>query len=1087
MPTDLTHIRYVNGTVDRWRNIFRFVNMVAHVGLSIVLFIQLYVCNVRLFDNTLFKTVSLDYKEYTTRLPARAAQTCQGYVDCFRKGVPWDQNYQVGFINLDSIQWNSFTMLFAIEWITASMSISFLKQDLFKPPTIQELNHKKTGNWLIQLVAVLYQGTGIGLYFLYVTQIKGYDMFEVILVTISFAMSFFYILFADRFFKNWIDMLPKTTDNMTQGAMQQVYNGKVWNIPSKFLNAGGPVLLEPEVHIREGLQGIIWRQLWIVTRYLEYSCTSPPLFVIILNLIVYGQPLWTSVIGYICILSCCLLAIPLHIMYIQEITYTEIQNIEMGLVPPTDNDKFQAIPHYLEIIKPGFKPYTPEYTPRFPNKLVDNPRPTQVVDTSRQRQETPGVPGVTPVYRAENYQHEHNTKERFKEQANTIWSTIAGRKGQDGYQQTINKTTNGESPEDNNMNAIAHRDDFRDQHFHAATRPGAVVYGPEHRPVSPVPKDGNVLVPPSDLPIARSDPVLPPDITNATPVPVPNDGAANAVVPEPQMHGEEITEEHQGENESVQENTEIQEIVLMAEKELQEAQKMNEVIQGAGDLNRGDLFESTRLLGQIQTQLENLKVVIDLSTAKEKKKIFDSTFDELKHIHDKALTAIDTEQSGAAEENGDYNTDQPPVDLNEIRPIIENDHPANTNTLETLEPEQNTQGNDESNVKVHDGDMTIQNSHVVDNNNANQHDNNNGQAEHGLDDTEIEDDGIVPPPPQRGSEQNQNALNLTKIRAKGVNDARTIFKKLIKQPQEESGDKQDEQTNNPEDENNQAPQGPQETPRQPTAVDPKAAKDVTQKELPGEAGIYEKSTTEDAFRRFGLTPRTHLPIPTGNMGYNPWPFYQYPAIISNMFYDYPHWQYSAVSTVDDQPFCNVQPLLTTPKKKVPVINVPIDRPSGLTKRKSGMLGASQGEITYIDIYNSHMTEYRTANIKNLILSFLMLGKWRSNWVVRVQLMQTIWLCISMAIAIMIYVAQDFLYNSMIYGQTRFLVWFSIIAYSGFIAINALYYTFHLYGKTYDILDVWMDAWSSLVKILITVVIMWGYLHTVDGKCTYNPF
>lgn len=1137
MPTDLTHIRYVNSTVDRWRNIFRFVNMIAHVILSIVLFVQMYACNVKLFDNTLFKTVSLDYQQYTTRLPARASQTCHGYVDCFRKGVPWDQNYQVGFINLDSIQWNSFTMLFAIEWITASMSIGFLKQDLYKPSSLQELNKLGCGNWLISIIAVLFQGAGIGLYFLYVTQIKGYDMFEVAMVTISFSMSFIYILFADSFFKGWLKMLPRATDNMTQGGMRQACNGKVWNIPSKFLNAGGPVLLEPEVHVREGLQGIIWRQLWIVTRYLEYSCTSPPLFVIILNLIVYGQPMWTSVIGYICILSCCLLAIPLHIMYIQEITYMEIKAIEEGLIAPTKNDQFQEFPHFLTVVKPNEIIKPSQFVP-YNNHLVDRPKAPTVVSIPDGGPNTSATREIRPREHIEAYDPRHDYRRNAAEYSKEMRMRIMGNRKTQTKDTTLPVPAGAVPDTHTPDSANVRSDEFSDQHFPAATRPGAVVYGPEYRPVSPVPKDGDVLVPPGDLPIARSDPVLPRHITNATPVPVPNDGGTN---------GGEITEEHQSENESVQENTDIQEIVLMAQKEFQEAIKMNEDIQEAGDLDRGDKFESTRLLGQIQNELENLKVVVDLNTAREKKKIFDNTFSELKTIHHKALTANDTAQGGAAGENEDYDTN-----LSQIEPEIKNDVPTDPNTLPPSVPELPQQPDNDPGVPVPHDDMTIQNSEVIHNNDADAHDNDGGQPEN-----------------------NQDEQNITKIldQASTVNKAKNLFKssiivppppphtpEQIKRIQEESENNHDGQTDNPEEVNDESngntgseslvPGRPPLTGRHALSALKRGgatliyanriSKDENHNGNPSEndniRDPYEKSqdynnaesfyqphdpndksgivvpnkTTSDLIKQFQnierqqpqninlvqpseKTPRYYgknpwlNPLPNAQAVGNPWPHFQYPAIISNMFYDYPHWQYSAVSTVDDQPFCNVQPLLTTPKKKVPVINVPIDRPSGLTKRKPAMLGASQGEITYIDIYNGNMNNFATANIRYLLLSFFMLGKWRSNWVFRVQLMQTIWLCISMAIAIMIYVAQDFLYNSMIYGQTRFLVWFSIIAYSGFVAVNALYYTFHIYGKTYDILDVWMDAWSSLVKILITVVIMWGYLHTVDGKCTYNPF
>jgi hypothetical protein len=179
-----------------------------------------------------------------------------------------------------------------------------------------------------------------------------------------------------------------------------------------------------------------------------------------------------------------------------------------------------------------------------------------------------------------------------------------------------------------------------------------------------------------------------------TPVPVPNNDGTNAIEHEPQMHGGDITEEHQGENDSVQENTDIQEIVLMAEKEFQEAGKMNEDIQGAGDLHRGDIFESTRLLGELQTELENLKVAFDLNTAREKKKIFDNTFSELKTIHDKALTAIDTAHAGAAENHDNYNTDPPELDLSQIQPHFENDETTDTNTLPpigTVSPQRSPQ------------------------------------------------------------------------------------------------------------------------------------------------------------------------------------------------------------------------------------------------------------------------------------------------------------------------------------------------------------------------------------------------------------
>ena len=218
------------------------------------------------------------------------------------------------------------------------------------------------------------------------------------------------------------------------------------------------------------------------------------------------------------------------------------------------------------------------------------------------------------------------------------------------------------------------------------------------------------------------------------------------------------------------------------------------------------------------------------------------------------------------------------------------------------EDTQTSQNDKGPGVTENDDDMTIKGISIVPGDNTNSHVDDGKQS-------------IAPEPPPNNTYHKATTIfsELTNNNNKFVKAIKKIQNPNFVPPPPPRPAIQENHDKNPDDQNNI--RDPYNDSR-----DYDNAQNVFQKRDPNEKSGIDQSSNDPTklIKMFQdkidlQTPRGN-PLPNAQTAGNPWQnFQQYPAIISNMFYDYPHWQYSAVSTVDDQPFCNVQPLLTTPK------------------------------------------------------------------------------------------------------------------------------------------------------------------------------
>jgi hypothetical protein len=91
-------------------------------------------------------------------------------------------------------------------------------------------------------------------------------------------------------------------------------NGMRFNVPLSVrdLKADDEDDEDPAVTTQtlENIEG----RLEVLTRYLEYSTTSPMLWVTVLSMFVVGPPAWCFIAGYVGMVACCMLGVVTHLM-----------------------------------------------------------------------------------------------------------------------------------------------------------------------------------------------------------------------------------------------------------------------------------------------------------------------------------------------------------------------------------------------------------------------------------------------------------------------------------------------------------------------------------------------------------------------------------------------------------------------------------------------------------------------------------------------------------------------------------------------------------------------------------------------------
>lgn len=115
-----------------------------------------------------------------------------------------------------------------------------------------------------------------------------------------------------------------------------------------------------------------------------------------------------------------------------------------------------------------------------------------------------------------------------------------------------------------------------------------------------------------------------------------------------------------------------------------------------------------------------------------------------------------------------------------------------------------------------------------------------------------------------------------------------------------------------------------------------------------------------------------------------------------------------------------------------------------------------------------------------LAGFLGVGKWRDMWVNLLCHMQGAWICMSVALLIIVYVARDIFFSDVLPVQIKLLLWWLVISYASFGVVASIVYGFHV-GRSR--LDVMLDVLSLLAKIPTPAVVALNYFLKPAG---YHP-
>lgn len=178
----------------------------------------------------------------------------------------------------------------------------------------------------------------------------------------------------------------------------------------------------------------------------------------------------------------------------------------------------------------------------------------------------------------------------------------------------------------------------------------------------------------------------------------------------------------------------------------------------------------------------------------------------------------------------------------------------------------------------------------------------------------------------------------------------------------------------------------------------------------------------------------------------------------------------------------VAPHFQPKPKKIPIIFAPIQR-GYTTPSPVRILASNEGKIMYAKHMNEKIHQDQS-EIWDFFLAVLMLGKWRSNWVAKMQYMTASWLSLLMALAILIYGARELLTTNLLPIYVALAIWNLLVFYSSFGVVASMFYYF-LDQYYWDYFDVALDTLSLMSKAPITFFLICGYWVRPDNLCGPN--
>ena len=143
--------------------------------------------------------------------------------------------------------------------------------------------------------------------------------------------------------------------------------------------------------------------------------------------------------------------------------------------------------------------------------------------------------------------------------------------------------------------------------------------------------------------------------------------------------------------------------------------------------------------------------------------------------------------------------------------------------------------------------------------------------------------------------------------------------------------------------------------------------------------------------------------------------------------------------------------------------------------------ANQGKIQYIKDYNDTVQNEVHRTSWNLFYSWFLIGKWRANWVVKLNYLQLSWFGLVMALTILIYLGREVLVTTFLPMYITAALWIMIILYSSFGLVASLFYYF-IDALYWQYMEVALDVLSFTAKVPVILILGAGYMNMPGNSC-----
>lgn len=179
-------------------------------------------------------------------------------------------------------------------------------------------------------------------------------------------------------------------------------------------------------------------------------------------------------------------------------------------------------------------------------------------------------------------------------------------------------------------------------------------------------------------------------------------------------------------------------------------------------------------------------------------------------------------------------------------------------------------------------------------------------------------------------------------------------------------------------------------------------------------------------------------------------------------------------------------------KRLPVINASMITPNNpfvgdtiaIEKVGPAYDPDKAGKISYVNMYTDHSHQYQNMNVFLFLLSFGLMGQWRSTAVAKLHYIQLSSFGLCMALGLVVYLARDLIISTILPMYVNASLWIMLLLYCSFGVVGTLYYYF-LDRSGWRSMPVTLDILSFLAKVPIALTLTAGYMNAPGNLCYNN--